>query len=97
MTTDMKYISHARTPEELKDEVLSDLRRRLAMLDSYINNIARSAAEKARLACAEKELMAMLQFWNEVEIVRPKRKRERERVDISSSVTLPHISTGQKQ
>lgn len=64
------YVTHARTAEELKAEVLSDLTRRLSFLDGQIKVTARGEAEKSRLRCAERELTAMLQFWTELEIVK---------------------------
>lgn len=69
------YVTHARTPEELKNEVVSDLRRRIDFLYGQEKTIARSAAEKARIACATRELEDMLVYWNELQIVRPVRKR----------------------
>ena len=96
----IEYISHAHTPEELKSEVCSDLRRRIAVLDAYSRDIARGAAERARLGRAASELADMLQYWSSVRIERPKTKRELDRErrisdnkGISSSVTLPHISS----
>jgi hypothetical protein len=86
----MNYISHARNTEELKVEFLSDIRRRLAMIDGYIKAVSRSQAEKSRLACAENELKAMLEYWEKVEIVRPRR---RPKEDTSVGVPLPHISS----
>ncbi len=71
----MTYISHARTPEELKAEVVSDLGRRIDRLDSYRNVVAKSAAEKARLECAQRELEEAMYFWKQLEIVRPIRKK----------------------
>ncbi len=68
------YTTHARTPEELKAEVCSDLRRRLEALSDYAQNVAKSAAERSRLACAAKELTDMHDFWYNVQIVRPRAK-----------------------
>ena len=75
----MTYISHARTSEELKAEVCSDLKRRLSNLDDYDKFITRSEAEKARVARAKNELESMLHYWSELEIVRPVRRRKKER------------------
>lgn len=72
----MTYISHARTPEELKAEVCSDLKRRLSNLDDYDKFITRSEAEKARVARAKLELESMLHYWSNLEIVRPVRRRK---------------------
>jgi hypothetical protein len=91
----MTYVSHARTPEELKTEVESDLRRRLEMLKGYTNSVVKGAAERARIACAERELIAMLNYWENVEIIRPARKRTKAEAKkgISGSGPLPHISS----
>jgi hypothetical protein len=92
------YISHARTPEELRVEVLSDLRRRLVSLDKYTDAVARSAAEKSRLARATEELLDMFTYWTNLKIERPLTKREQERQrksltaeGISGRETLPHM------
>jgi hypothetical protein len=100
MSEQMKedYVSHARTPEELRSEVLSDLRRRLISLDKYFNTVARSGAEKARLSRAMEELVDMLNYWANLKIERPLTKREQERQrksltgeGISGRETLPHM------
>lgn len=97
-----EYISHAHTPEEMKAEFCSDLRRRIAVLDGYANSVSRSGAERARIARASEELSELLRYWDAIKIERPKTKRELAREDrmaerkakaISGSVTLPHIST----
>ena len=94
------YISHARTPEELRKEVLSDLRRRLISLDNYSDRVAKSATEKARLARAIEELLDMFTYWTNLKIERPLTKREQERQrklltaeGISGSQSLPHMPT----
>ena len=69
------YISHARTPEELKVEVCSDLNRRIAHLADYSLIIAKSAAEKARLATGIRELETMLDYWQALEIVKSPKRR----------------------
>lgn len=97
-----EYISHAHTPEEMKAEFCSDLRRRIAVLDGYANSISRSGAERARIARASEELSELLRYWDAIKIERPKTKRELAKEDrmaerkakaISGSVTLPHIPT----
>jgi hypothetical protein len=87
----VKYVSHARTLEELKAEFVSDIRRRIATIDGYANAVSKNAAEKARLATATREFQAMFDYWVEVE-VRHKRKRQE---DISGSHPLPHISNAE--
>jgi hypothetical protein len=77
----MTYISHARTPEQLKAEICSDLNRRLAFLDGQVNTIARSASDKAKLNCAKIEIESLLRYWSEVEIIRPKQSRKRDEVN----------------
>lgn len=63
----MKFITHARTLEEMRTEFLSDIHRRLATLDRA-NQFASSAAEKSRIAYAVRELTDMISFWEEVKI-----------------------------
>ena len=68
------YISHARNAEELRAEVLGDLRRRIASLDMQHNAVRFSQAEKARIARAIGELQSMLDFWSELKILGKERK-----------------------
>ena len=74
MKNNMRFVTHARNTEELKDEFVSDLKRRIAGLDSYSRTVARSAQERARYACAIEALVDMLKFWEELQIIRPRRK-----------------------
>lgn len=69
------YISHARSSEELQAEVCSDLRRRIERLSGYSLTVAKSAAEKARIATALREFEEMLDFWEALEIVHRPRRR----------------------
>lgn len=73
----MIYSTHARTPEELRDEVVSDIRRRIAVLATLEQN-ARGATEKSRYARAAQTLEEMLEFWSNLEIHRPLRRRLRQ-------------------
>jgi hypothetical protein len=66
------YVTHARTAEELRAEILSDLKRRLDLLTVQRNVVARSAAEKSRIDRAISELEDMARFWTEV-LINPKR------------------------
>ena len=101
------FVSHARTPEELKEEICSDLRRRLEALDGYKKLVSRSKAEQARAAYAERELSDMLRYWMEVQLIRPEKKRgprgavssreARGAEEISGSRPLPHLSTSKHQ
>jgi hypothetical protein len=70
----MTYISHARTPEELKAEVCSDLTRRISFLENQVK-FSTSASEKAKLGRAIAEFIQLRDFWTELQIVRPLRKR----------------------
>lgn len=93
-----EYVTHAHTPEELKAELVGDLIRRIAALDSYSRNVAKGASERARIARAIEELADMLNYWKTIRIDRAKGKRElareaRKAESISGSVPLPHIST----
>lgn len=90
------YVSHARTPEELKSEIVGDLHRRIAALDTYARVVAKGAAERSKIERAITELRDMLLYWESVRLARPKTKREQERerkqLDISGRGALPHIS-----
>jgi hypothetical protein len=66
------FVTHAATLEELRQEVLSDLRRRIKFLDDQIMTTTRGATEKSRLACATRELEQMHAFWGELTIVKAK-------------------------
>ena len=69
--TDTTYITHARTPEELRQELLSDLRRRIEILQGQgaLGIFGRGAAAKARVDGRINELESMLRFWTAIEIV----------------------------
>lgn len=82
---DFVYTTHARTPEELKAEVVSDLRRRLSHLDDYDKFVSRGEAEKARVARAKNELESMLVYWSNLVIERPVRKRNASPKHMSNS------------
>jgi hypothetical protein len=64
------YISHARTAEELRLEVLSDLNRRIELLRGQrtVGLWGRGAAGKARVDGKITELEDMLVFWSELQL-----------------------------
>lgn len=71
----MTYVTHARTPEELRAEVESDIRRRgeaLALQLKY----ATSATEKAKISFAINVMADMANYWSDLKIIRPFRKRK---------------------
>lgn len=74
----MIYVTHARTPQELQAEVITDLNRRLALLQGQRNVLARSQAEKSRLDCAIREFEDMLRYWTSLQITRTPRRRPTE-------------------
>ena len=69
--TDTTHITHARTVEELRQELLSDLRRRIEILQGQgtLGVFGRGAAAKARVDGRINELESMLRFWTAIEIV----------------------------
>lgn len=69
------FVSHARTPEQLQAEVISDIRRRIDNVGSYSEHVAKSATEKARYASVIRELESMLDFWTKLKIERPRRMK----------------------
>lgn len=97
----MEFVTHARTPEELRAEVCSDLYRRIASLDAYSKAVAKGAEERSRIARAITELKDMLEFWRAMRIERPKTKRELDREakqkGISVRDSLSHIPNSLKE
>lgn len=81
------YITHARTAEELRQEVVSDLRRRLGFLDSQ-KNLNLSRAELSRIHRAINELEDLLSFWDKVKIqARPKRSQKDQTITLKPTVS----------
>jgi len=68
------YVTHARTPEQLKAEFISHIRQRLSNLD-YELNATKSAGEKAKISRAIFELENMMKIWDETVIIRPTRRK----------------------
>lgn len=64
----IRYVSHARTLEELRDEVLSDLQRRLDHWDKHLRQMPASAAEAARIAKVRQELLDLQDYWRQIEL-----------------------------
>jgi hypothetical protein len=62
-----RYVSNARTRQELRREFLSDLARRLDALDKRLK-VSHSAVESSRIAYARTELLDLQDFWREVEL-----------------------------
>lgn len=83
------FVSHARTPEELKAELLGDIRRRMELLDHYSQVVAKSAVERAQIARVQMEFKAMFLYWDSLVIDRPKRKRR------ESFATMPLVPRGE--
>lgn len=65
----MTYITHARTLEELRDEVLSDLRRRIERLELQVRH-AKNSAENAKNGRAIDEFKEALHYWTEITLAR---------------------------
>jgi hypothetical protein len=66
------FVTHARTLEELRAEFLSDIRRRIQLLDGYSRVIARGALERSRIARATSELNDMHEFWKDITFIKAK-------------------------
>lgn len=64
----MTYISHARSAEEMRQEVITDLNRRLASLTTQRAAFGRGAAGKARFDGKILVLEEMLHYWSELQI-----------------------------
>lgn len=71
--SDFRYISNARTLDELRQEMLSDIRRRLSRLDDQIAFEKRNT-EKLKLEAVKREFEDLARFWQEVEL-KDRRKR----------------------
>jgi hypothetical protein len=64
-----RFISHARSAQELRSEVMSDIQRRLDGLDAQLKRIGKpSAAEATRIARARFEFLEMLEYWRDLAI-----------------------------
>lgn len=63
-----RFISNARSLEELRSEFISDIHRRIATLDSQQNIFGKNAAVATRIAARKTELEEMLDFWQKVEL-----------------------------
>ena len=71
----MTYVSHARSTEELRQEVLTDLNRRIDSLVSQCEVFGRGAAGKARFESKIIVLEEMLRYWTDLQIL-PKAARK---------------------
>lgn len=68
------YVTHAHTLEELRQEFLSDINRRIDMLQGQSNVVGKSVAEKSRLGSAIRELEDLQRYWTQIQLIRAKRK-----------------------
>lgn len=68
------FFIHPRTPEEARDEFVSDLNRHIQVLENRQKG-TKSATENGKIAYAISELRSLISFWQDVNIVRPKRKK----------------------
>ena len=68
------FIMHARTPEEAVKEFVSDLERQISILENRAKGTQkRGELDKIKYCLAE--FRAIRNFWVEVEVERPRRKR----------------------
>jgi len=72
------FVTHARTLEELREEFISDIRRRLRPLYSQLQYTPGKAANAARVARAISELEDMEKFWLDVKIKAAKPRKQPE-------------------
>ena len=70
------FFAHPRTPEEARDEFVSDLNRHIGVLENRQKN-TKSATENGKIAYAIAELRGLVSFWQDVNIIRPKRERKK--------------------
>ena len=64
-----RYITHARSAAELRAEFVSDIQRRLDTLDNYLSTMKPSATEASRISRARLELLSLLDFWKNLELI----------------------------
>lgn len=62
-----RYVTHARTLPELRDEFLSDIARRQSLIDLQIKH-SPSARRSATLAAIRQEFDSMAEFWSTIEL-----------------------------
>lgn len=72
----MTYVSHARSAEELRQEVITDLNRRLDSLARQREAFARGAAGRARFDCKILVLEEMLLYWSAL-VVAPRTTKKK--------------------
>ena len=70
------FFIHPRTPEETRDEFVSDINRHIQQLETRAKN-TKNTRETDKIAYALGELRLLLSFWSDVNIVRPVRKRNK--------------------
>ena len=63
-----RYMTHARSREELRQAFLSDIQHRLDTLDATLRQMKPNAAEASRITRARMELLSLYDYWREVEI-----------------------------
>lgn len=71
------YVTHAKSAEELRLELLTDLNRRIDNLIRQREVFGRGATGKARFDGRINELEDMLRFWTDLTIVPPSTSRKR--------------------
>lgn len=64
-----RYVTHARTLVELRDEFVSDIARRLSLLDAQIAK-APSARRATTLSVVRMELESIQEYWTEIDLKR---------------------------
>lgn len=62
-----RYISNARTLDELRQEFLTHLQHKLDMLDSNLRQQNPSAVEASRITRARQELLSVYDYWHNLE------------------------------
>jgi hypothetical protein len=64
-----RYKSHARTLSELKDDFIGSIQNQLDHLDRHLSEMKPSATEQSRIARARLELLALQNYWREVDLL----------------------------
>lgn len=72
-----QFFIHPRTPEEARDEFVSDLARHIDRLETRAKS-TKNATEGGKIAYCLGELRLLHDFWSRVNIIRPQRRRNGE-------------------
>jgi len=79
------YVTHARTPDELRAEFLSDLARRAASIDLQIKH-STSQRRTASLALVRQELDQISEYWTQIKLPEPQSRTRKKSLEGTEDV-----------